>query len=207
MAFMVASATAVFRRDRRAGASPLCSTARATRCIASRSLPGALEIVNSASSTGSSAGAPAAASSASPLPVLTSTGSVRWSVTRVTSSSCSQFSPANVASSSSRKGIMPAPPYVLAHQRAQPPEAEHLARLVVRLHQPVAVKEHRVPRLQHDLLLVVVHSRHQAQRHPCGAQLDRPPRARRRAQVGQVVAGVGDSAARRLPGPAAHRDR
>ncbi len=52
IAFMVASATAVFSRSSRAGASPLAATASATRASASRSLPGSLGTANAASRRG-----------------------------------------------------------------------------------------------------------------------------------------------------------
>src|SRR5215210_9030603 len=77
---------------------------------------------------------------------------------------------------------------MLGDQLSQPGEAEHLALRVVGLYQPVAVEECTLTHSQDDLLFLVVHTRHKAQRHAsrpqflCGATV---------AHIGKVVTCVG----------------
>src|SRR3712207_3165774 len=59
-----------------------------------------------------------------------------------------------------------APRAVGPHQALQPREAEHLAPLIVRLDETVAVEQDALALLQNDLLLLVGHPRHEPERHP-----------------------------------------
>ena len=76
----------------------------------------------------------------------------------------------------------------------QPREAEHVAVGRVRLDDAVGVQEHRVARRQDGLLLLVVHARHEPERHAARAQLDDAVRG---LDVGEVVPGVGEPQAAR----------
>src|SRR5215212_6158068 len=50
---------------------------------------------------------------------------------------------------------------MLGDERLQPRETEHLTLRVVRLYQPVAVEQHALALLQHYLLLLIAHPRHE----------------------------------------------
>src|ERR671914_313173 len=78
---------------------------------------------------------------------------------------------------------------VRPYQALQPREAEHLVVRVVRLNQPVAVKQDALAPLKGDLLLLVFHPRHQAQGHPSRPELLHITAVM--PQVRQVVASVG----------------
>src|SRR5688500_14699625 len=95
------------------------------------------------------------------------------------SSSCSHPYPVKERSLSIRKSTNEPP---------QPREAEHLALGVVGLDQAVAVEEGAIASLQHSLLLLIGHPRHQPKRHPprpqlVGLAITSPAR--------EVVSGVG----------------
>ncbi len=69
-------------------------------------------------------------------------------------------------------------------------EAEHLAMLVVGLHDAVAVEENNLTWSQPDLFLLVMHTWHQAEGHAGGTQFG--DFSGSMPVVGQVVARVGE---------------
>src|SRR5215213_10340878 len=79
---------------------------------------------------------------------------------------------------------------MLSYERPKPREAEHLTLRVVGLYQPVAVEQCCLALLEHYLVLLVAHPRHDPQGHAPGPQLlafaSTAPK-----HIGQVVAGVG----------------
>src|SRR5215212_2000133 len=77
---------------------------------------------------------------------------------------------------------------MLGDERPKPREAKHLTLGVVSLYEPVAVEKCCLALLEHDLLLLIAHPRHDPQGHPPGPKL--LALATMVAQVGQVVARV-----------------
>src|ERR687898_2392524 len=57
---------------------------------------------------------------------------------------------------------------LLVNKRPKPREADHLAFRIVGLYQPVAVEKDIIARLEHYLLLLVTHPRHEPQGHTPG---------------------------------------
>src|SRR5829696_7545215 len=77
---------------------------------------------------------------------------------------------------------------MLSYERPKLGEAEHFTMGVMRLYQSVGVEESAVAPLEHYLLLLIAHRRHESKGHPPGPQLLGFTVT---VQVRQVVACVG----------------
>src|SRR5918992_4204780 len=78
---------------------------------------------------------------------------------------------------------------MLCDEPPQPREAEHLTFRVMCLYYSVAVEQCCLPNIEHGLLLLVAHARHESQGHPPRSQF--LAIATLAAQVGEIVARVG----------------
>src|SRR6185437_5852423 len=169
IAFMVASATAVFSRSSLASDSPRSFTVPATLASARRSFPGSLASVNVARLRG----ATCVMARLPPDPLIPLLPRGRRALERyqrdvvfllvIRSGEGAELRQAQVD-----KGL---PRGSLADQLRDSREAEHLPVRRVRLGQPVAVQQGAVAGLELEGLFLVVHAGHQPERHAAGSQL------------------------------------